>query len=133
MGSRTKTYAYITKYNFQRGRINWEYKRRGSSLSITAPINIIIINTLTENKENKFIAARIRKIISKIKLLKEVVKVIKISAKFINIIISRRNPNIVYENLIEENFILLKIIIIKIIFNEDKSLYEIAMVSFKIF
>jgi hypothetical protein len=67
----------------------------------------------TKNKENEFIAARIRKTIFKIELPKEAVRFIKIFAKFINMIISRRNPNIVYENLIKENSILLKIIIIK--------------------
>jgi hypothetical protein len=59
-------------------------------------------------------------------------EVIKISAKFINIIALRRNPNIVYENFIKENPILLKAIIIKIIFNEDKPSYEIAMTNLKI-
>jgi hypothetical protein len=56
----------------------------------------------------------------------------KIFAKFINIIALRRNPNIVYENLIKKDLILLKIMIIKIIFNEDKLSYEIAIASFKI-
>jgi hypothetical protein len=57
----------------------------------------------------------------------------KISAKFINIIVSRRNPNIVYENLIEENPILSKVIIIKAIPNKDKPSYEAAIVNPKIF
>jgi hypothetical protein len=61
------------------------------------------------------------------------VGIIKIFAKFINIIIPRRNPNIVYENFIEKNFILLKIMIIKTILNKDKSSYEIAIASFDIF
>jgi hypothetical protein len=46
--------------------------------------------------------------------------VTKIFTKFINMIVSRRNPNIVYEDLIEEDLILSKIIIVKIIFNENK-------------
>jgi hypothetical protein len=50
---------------------------------------------LTENKENEFIAARIRKTIFKIELPKEAVELIKIFAKFINIIVPRRDPNIV--------------------------------------
>jgi hypothetical protein len=88
---------------------------------------------LAENKEDEFIAARIRKTIFKIELPKKVVEVTKISAKFINIIISRRNPNIVYENLIKENSILQKIIIVKIILNKDKPSYKIAIASPKIF
>jgi hypothetical protein len=102
------------------------------SQSTTAPINTIIINMLTKNKKNKSIAARIRKTIFKIKLPKEVVKVIKISTKFINIIILYRNPNIVYENLIKENPILSKIIIVKIISNKDKPSYEITMANSEI-
>jgi hypothetical protein len=88
---------------------------------------------LTENKENEFIAARIRKTIFKIELPKEAVELIKIFAKFINIIVLRRNPNIVYENFIKENPILSKIMIVKAIPNEDKSSYEIAIANFKIF
>jgi hypothetical protein len=92
---------------------------------------------LTKNKENESIAARIRKIIFKTELSKkanpEIIGITKISAKFINIIALRRNPNIVYENLIKENFILLKIIIVKIIPNENKSWYEIKIASSKIF
>jgi hypothetical protein len=97
--------------------------------NITAPINIIIINIFTKNKENKSIAARTRKIIFKIELSKEVVGITKISAKFINIIAPRRNPNIVYENFIEKDPILLKAIIIKIIFNKDKPSYEIVIIN----
>jgi hypothetical protein len=59
--------------------------------------------------------------------------IIKISAKFINIIVSHRNSNIVYENLIKEDPILSKIMIIKIIFNKDKPSYEAAMANLKIF
>jgi hypothetical protein len=88
---------------------------------------------LTENKENEFIATRIRKTIFKIELFKEAVEVIMISTKFIDIIVPRRNLNIVYENFIKENPILLKIIIIKNIPNEDKPSYEIAIANFKIF
>jgi hypothetical protein len=87
---------------------------------------------LTENKKNKFITARTRKTIFKIKLPKEVIKVTKIFTKFINIIILYRNPNIVYENLIKKNFTLSKIIIIKIILNKNKPSYEIAIASPKI-
>jgi hypothetical protein len=94
-----------------------------------APINNITINMFTENKEDKFIAAKIRKIIFKAELPKEIIGIIKISTKFIDIIVSRRNPNIVYENFIEENPILSKVIIAKIIFNENKPSYEIAMAS----
>jgi hypothetical protein len=101
--------------------------------NITALINNIITNTLTENKKNKFIAARIRKTIFKIKLPKEAVRITKISAKFINIITLRRDPNIVYENFIKENLTLSKIIIIKIIPNKDKPSYEAAMANLKIF
>jgi hypothetical protein len=61
------------------------------------------------------------------------VRITKISAKFIDIIALRRNPNIVYENLIKEDFILLKVIIIKVIFNKDKPSYEIAIANLKIF
>jgi hypothetical protein len=61
------------------------------------------------------------------------VGITEIFAKFIDIIVSRRNPNVVYENFIEENLILSKIIIIKIIFNEDKPLYEVTIANFKIF
>jgi hypothetical protein len=88
---------------------------------------------LTKNKENESIAARIRKTTFKIELPKEAVGVTKISAKFINIVASRRNPNIVYENFIKENPILSKIMIIKIIFNKDKPSYEIAIVNPEIF
>jgi hypothetical protein len=106
----------------------------------TAPTNITTISMLTENKKNKPIAAKIRKTtfkaISKIELPKkanpEAVGVTKTSAKLINVIASRRNPNIVYENLIEENLILSKIIIIKTIPNEDKPWYETAMINFEI-
>jgi hypothetical protein len=105
---------------------------KGLPQSITAPINITITNIFTKNKEDKSITAKICKIIFKIELPKEAVKITKISAKFINIIISRRNPNIGYENLIKENSILSKIIIIKIIPNEDKSSYEIAMANSEI-
>jgi hypothetical protein len=101
--------------------------------NITAPINTTTINTFTENKKNKSLAARIRKTISKIKLSKKAVEITKIFAKFIDIIALRRNPNIVYENLIEEDPILSKIMIIKIISNKDKPSYEIAMANFKIF
>jgi hypothetical protein len=100
--------------------------------NITAPTNTIITNTLTENKKNKFIAARIRKTIFKIELSKEVIGITKISAKFINIIISRRNPNIVYENLIKKNPILSKAIIAKTIPNKNKSSYETAITNLKI-
>jgi hypothetical protein len=106
---------------------------KGFFQSITAPINITIINTFTENKENKFIAARIRKAIFKIELLKEAVEIIKIFAKFIDMIVLRRDPNIVYENFIEKDPILLKVIIAKVISNEDKSSYEAAMANFEIF
>jgi hypothetical protein len=61
------------------------------------------------------------------------VEITKISAKFINIVASRRNLNIVYENLIKENLILSKIMIAKIIFNKDKPSYETAIANFKIF
>jgi hypothetical protein len=61
------------------------------------------------------------------------VEITKISAKFIDIVISRRNPNMVYKNFIEKNPTLSKIMIIKIIFNEDKSSYEIAITSSEIF
>jgi hypothetical protein len=101
--------------------------------NIIALINIIIINTFTENKKDKFIAARIRKIIFKIELPKEVMGITKVFAKFINMIALRRDPNIVYKNLIEENPTLPKIIIIKIILNEDKPSYEVAIVSSEIF
>jgi hypothetical protein len=87
---------------------------------------------LAKHKENKFIAVRIRKAIFKIKLFKEVMEVTEISAKFINIVVLRRDPNIVYENLIKENFILPKIIIIKIISNKDKPSYEITIINFEI-
>jgi hypothetical protein len=107
---------------------------------ITALINIIIISLLAENKENKenkSIAAKIRKtifkIIFKIELSKEVVRITEIFAKFIDMIVSRRNPNIVYEDFIEENLILSKIMIVKTISNKDKSSYEAAMINLKIF
>jgi hypothetical protein len=61
------------------------------------------------------------------------VRVTKISTKFINIIVSRRNPNMVYEDLIKEDPILLKIIIAKIIPNENKPPYEIAIINSEIF
>jgi hypothetical protein len=96
---------------------------------------------LAENKKDKFIAARIRKvifkIISKVELSKETnseaVGVIEISTKFINMIVPRRDPNIVYEDLIEDDPILSKIIIAKIIPNEDKPSYEITMVNSEAF
>jgi hypothetical protein len=88
---------------------------------------------LTENKEDKSIAARIRKTIFKIELSKEVVGIIKIFVKFINMVVLRRNPNIVYEDLIEKDLTLLKIMIIKAIPNENKPSYEIAMASPEIF
>jgi hypothetical protein len=99
---------------------------------ITASTNITITSILTENKEDESIAARIRKTTFKIELPKEAVKVIKISAKFIGMIALRRNPNIVYEDLIEENPTLSKAIIAKIISNEDKPSYEIAIISPKV-
>jgi hypothetical protein len=105
---------------------------RGLFQNIIALINTIITNTFTKNKKNKSITARIRKTIFKIKLPKKVIEITKISAKFINIIALRRNPNIVYENFIEKNPILSKIIITKIIPNEDKSSYEAAMTNSKI-
>jgi hypothetical protein len=101
--------------------------------NITALTNTTIINTLTENKKNKSITARTRKTIFKIELPKEVVEIIKISAKFINIVVLRRNPNIAYENFIKEDPILSKIMIIKIISNKDKSSYEAAIINPKIF
>jgi hypothetical protein len=97
----------------------------------TAPINTTTTNTFTENKKNESIAARIRKTTSKIELPKEAIKITKISAKFINIIASRHNPNIVYENLIKKDLTLSKTIIAKIIPNEDKPSYEIAIANFK--
>jgi hypothetical protein len=107
--------------------------------SITAPINTTTIDILAENKENESIAARIRKTIFKIifkaELPKEInsktIEITKIFAKFINVIISRRNPNIVYENLIKKNLTLSKIIIIKTISNEDKPSYETAITNLK--
>jgi hypothetical protein len=87
----------------------------------------------TENKENKSIAAQIRKTTFKTDLSKKAVEITEISAKFIDIIVLRRNPNIVYENLIKEDPILSKVIIIKTIFNEDKPSYEIAMANSEIF
>jgi hypothetical protein len=105
---------------------------KGLPQSITAPTNIITTNILTENKKDKSIAARTRKAIFKTELPKEVVKITKISAKLINMIVSRRNPNIVYKNLIEKDPTLPKIIIAKIIPNEDKPSYEIAMANLKI-
>jgi hypothetical protein len=111
------------------GNINIE----GLSQNITASINITITSTFTENKKDEFIAARIRKTIFKIKLFKEAIEVTKIFAKFIDIIASRRNPNIVYEDLIKENSILLKAMIIKIIPKKDKSSYEITIINPKIF
>jgi hypothetical protein len=98
----------------------------------TAPTNITITNIFTKNKENKSIAARIRKTIFKIKLPKEAVEITKISAKFIDIITLHRNPNIVYEDLIKENPTLPKIIIIKIISNKNKPSYETIIASLKI-
>jgi hypothetical protein len=100
---------------------------------IIASINITIINMFTENKENKSIAARIRKTIFKIELFKEAVGITEIFAKFINMIVLCRNPNIVYEDFIEEDSILSKIMIVKIISNEDKSSYEITIINFEIF
>jgi hypothetical protein len=102
---------------------------RNLSLNITALINITTINILAENKENESIAARIRKATFKVELPKEAVGVTKASAKFIGVIALRRDPNIVYEDLIEENPTLSKAMIAKIIFNEDKSSYEAAMAS----
>jgi hypothetical protein len=100
---------------------------------ITAPINITITSIFTKNKENESIAARTRKTIFKIELPKEAVEFTKISTKFINIIIPRRNPNIVYENLIKENPTLPKTIIVKTIPNNNKPSYETAMANPKIF
>jgi hypothetical protein len=97
--------------------------------NIIASTNIIITNMFTENKVNEFIAARIRKTIFKIKLFKEAVEITKISAKFIDIIILRRDPNIVYENLIEKDSTLSKIMIVKIIPNKDKPSYEAAIAN----
>jgi hypothetical protein len=106
---------------------------KGLSQNIIAFINITITNMFTENKEDESIAARIRKTIFKIELLKEAVEIIKVSAKFIDVVASRRNSNIVYEDLIEENSILLKVMIIKAIFNKDKPSYETAMANLEIF
>jgi hypothetical protein len=73
--------------------------------------------------------ARIRKTTFKIKLFKEAMRITKIFTKFINIIVLRRNPNIVYENLIKENSTLSKIIITKIIPNKDNPSYKIAIAN----
>jgi hypothetical protein len=51
--------------------------------NITAPTNIITISMLTENKDDEFIATRIRKIIFKIELSKEAVGVTEISSDMI--------------------------------------------------
>jgi hypothetical protein len=61
------------------------------------------------------------------------VEITKIFAKFIDMIVLLRNPNIVYEDLIEKDSILSKIMIVKIILNKDKPSYKIAMISFEIF
>jgi hypothetical protein len=102
---------------------------RGFPQDTTAPTNIITTNMLTENKKNESIAARTRKATFKTELPKEIMKITKISAKFINIIAPRRNPNIVYEDLIEEDPTLPKVMIVKTIPNEDKPSYEAAMAS----
>jgi hypothetical protein len=99
------------------------------SQSTTAPINITITSMLTENKKDESIAARTRKATFKIELPKEAVGIIKVFAKLIDVVAPRRNPNIVYEDLIEKDPILSKIIIAKTIPNEDKSSYEAAMTS----
>jgi hypothetical protein len=118
---------------FNETKLTGNINVRNFPQNTTAPTNTTTINTLTKNKKNKSIAARIRKTIFKIKLPKEAVKITKIFTKFINMIVLRRNPNIVYENLIEKDSILLKIIIAKIIFNKDKSSYEITIANSKIF
>jgi hypothetical protein len=59
-------------------------------------------------------------------------EITKISAKFINIIVLRRNPNIVYENLIKEDLILPKVMIIKISPNKNKPSYETAIANSEI-
>jgi hypothetical protein len=105
---------------------------KGFLQNIIASTNTTITSIFAENKENKenkFIAAKIRKTTFKIKLPKKVVEIIEISAKFINIIVLRRNPNIVYENFIKENLILPKVMTVKIISNKDKPSYEIAIAN----
>jgi hypothetical protein len=84
---------------------------------------------LTENKEDESIAARTRKTTSKTELPKEAVGVTKAPAKLIGVVAPRRNPNIVYENLIVEDPTLPKAMIAKAIPNEDKPSYEAAMAS----
>jgi hypothetical protein len=109
---------------------------KGFLQNIIASTNTTITSIFAENKENKenkFIAAKIRKTTFKIKLPKKVVEIIEISAKFINIIVLRRNPNIVYENFIKENLILPKVMTVKIISNKDMPSYEAAMANLKIF
>jgi hypothetical protein len=117
---------------FNEAELTGNINVKGFSQGIIAPTNIITTNMFTKNKKDEFIAARIRKTTFKIELLKEAIEIIKIFAKFINIIVSRRNLNIVYEDLIEENPILPKVMIIKTIFNKDKPSYEVAMVNSEI-
>ena len=59
-------------------------------------------------------------------------EITKISAKFINMIVLRRNPNIVYKDFIKEDPTLSKAIIAKTIPNKDKPSYEIAIINLKI-
>jgi hypothetical protein len=135
-------YIYISRNMiFNEAELIRNISVEGFFQNITALINTITINIFAENKENESIAARIRKTIFKIifkaELSKEInskiMEITKISAKFISVIIPRRDPNIVYENLIKKNLILSKIIIIKTISNEDKPSYETAIINLKIF
>jgi hypothetical protein len=80
----------------------------GLPQNTTAPTNTTTINMFTENKEVKPIAARTRKTTFKIELPKKAVGVTKAPAKLIDMVVPRRNPNIVYEDFIEEDFTLLK-------------------------
>jgi hypothetical protein len=62
------------------------------------------------------------------------VEVTEASTKFVDIIVSRRNFNIIYKEFYEENPPLPKIIITKIIINnENKSSYETAMAGPEIY
>jgi hypothetical protein len=117
---------------FNETKLTGNINVRNLPQSTTAPTNITTTNMFTENKEDKPIAARIRKTTSKTELPKEAVGIIKTPAKLINVIAPRRNPNIVYKNLIEEDLTLPKIIIAKTIPNKDKPSYETAMASLKI-
>jgi hypothetical protein len=96
------------------------------------------IKVTDKNVENGPVTGRTRKVTNKNKLFKKVfqetVETTEALIKFVSVIVSPRDPNIVYEELYEKNPPLPKAMITKlIIHNENKPLYEIAIAGSEAF